>query len=162
MLGRLMDSTDWERLTAEVLARGATARLPARGGSMRPFVPAGCVALVEPIEPDDLRIGDIALVSLGGRLVIHRVVRRGRVAGRPAVQTKGDAVCELDSWACGDAVLGRVRALERNGETVLVGATRRARAMNRLIATLSLRGRCWQGAWLRRRACVSPGRARGK
>jgi hypothetical protein len=117
---------------------------------------------VEPAGADDLRIGDIALVSLGGKLVIHRVVRTGRVAGRPAVRTKGDAVCELDSWACGDAVLGRVTALERDGETVPVGATRYARIVNRLIALLSLRGRRWQGAWLRRRARVSSGRLRGR
>ena len=148
---RLMESADWDRLTAEVLARGATARLPARGGSMRPFIPDGCIALVEPATANELQVGDIALVSLGGKLVIHRVVRVGRVAGRPAVQTKGDAVCELDSWACGDAVLGRVTALEREGRTLPVGATPRARLLARALALVSLRARRWQGAWLRRK-----------
>ena len=149
-LPRFLDSADWERLTVEVLARGAVARLPARGGSMRPLLPAGCVAVVQPATAEDLRIGDVALVSLGGKLILHRVVRTGRVAGRCAVQTKGDAVCELDSWSCGDAVLGRVTAVERDGKTFSLGTTRRARAIGRAVAFLSLRGRRWQGAWLRR------------
>ena len=157
VMGRLMNSTDWAGLTAEVLGRGATARLPARGGSMRPFIPDGCVAVVEPARAEDLHVGDVALVSVGGSLVIHRVVRLGRVAGRPAVQTKGDAVCELDSWACGDAVLGRIVALEREGAVVLpVGGSRAARMRDRLVAFLSLRLRRWQGAWLRQAARRKP------
>lgn len=146
---RGMGSADWEQITAQVLARGATARLPARGGSMRPLIPDGCVALVEPLSAAALRVGDIALVSLGGRLVLHRVVRTGHIAGRPAVQTKGDAVCELDSWACGDAVLGRVAAIERAGRRVPVGTSPWARGGSRLVALASLRGRRWQGVWLR-------------
>ncbi len=81
-------------------------------GSMAPSFPEGSLAVVEPIDPADVRAG-MTLVfqdpSEPGRLVAHRAVHRlsGEV---PVWQTKGDANATADPLPVhAGGVRGRIR-----------------------------------------------------
>src|SRR5262245_19486298 len=81
-------------------------------GSMEPRIPAGSLAVVEPIDAADVRVGMTIVFedpAEHGRLVAHRVV--ARLPGRAlAWQTKGDANATADAYPVpATAVEGRVR-----------------------------------------------------
>jgi signal peptidase len=81
-------------------------------GSMAPRYPAGSLAIIEPVDPADVRPGMTVVFEdplVRGRLVAHRVVRR--LPGRsPAWATKGDANAENDPAPVhATALQGRVR-----------------------------------------------------
>ncbi len=86
-------SSALEGLARAVLDQGFALRFEARGLSMRPQLPHGSTLEVAPRRFDDIRIGDIALYSVGEhRLVAHRVVaRRGDL-----LQTCGDSAARRD------------------------------------------------------------------
>ena len=126
-------------------------------GSMRPLIPANNRVLVERIGPDQVRFGDIALFRSDKHLVIHRVLGKRHGQGELAFLQKGDYNAEA-GFIPAAAILGRVRAVERNDtevnllsgrwRTIQVAlacyslATLGARQAGRLILTkLSLRGR---------------------
>jgi hypothetical protein len=94
-------------LAAEALRRGRVLRERARGGSMRPLVPAGSELLVCPCDPAALAPGAVVLLALPGpRLVAHRLLLPPR-PGRPAV-TKGDRAPRPDPPG---ELLGQVTAV---------------------------------------------------
>jgi signal peptidase I len=81
-------------------------------GSMAPRIPEGSLAVVEPLDPADVRAGMTIVFddpSGGGRLVAHRAVKR-LPGDPPAWQTKGDANAVADPYPVhASAVRGRVR-----------------------------------------------------
>jgi signal peptidase I len=88
----------------ELLGRGVSVRLRARGGSMRPFVRSGSWIWVDP--PDGApRAGDVLAVERGGRILTHRVVE----VTAAGVRLRGDAMRAEDGVFAPDEVLGRVR-----------------------------------------------------
>lgn len=85
---------------------------PIETGSMAPRYPAGSLAIIEPLDPADVRPGMTVVFEdplVRGRLVAHRVVKR--LPGRsPAWATKGDANAESDPAPVhARAIQGRVR-----------------------------------------------------
>lgn len=101
----------------ELLARGRSVSLRARGASMRPFVRDGDVVLLSP--PGDLTrlpAGELLLALRGGALRLHRAVRVDRVALR--VELRGDALRESDGWFEARELVAHVRALTRGGRAV--------------------------------------------
>lgn len=82
-------------------------------GSMAPRVPAGSLAVVEPIDAADVRSGMTVVFedpAGRGRLVAHRAVKRLPSEGLPVWQTKGDANREADPFPVqATAIRGRVR-----------------------------------------------------
>lgn len=76
-------------------------------GSMEPALRVGSVIVVEPIETDDVRTGDVVTFRLPtGDVTTHRVVDIDRIG----LTTKGDANEDIDPWiVTGDELLGRVR-----------------------------------------------------
>jgi signal peptidase I len=81
-------------------------------GSMAPRYPVDSLAIVEPLDPADVRPGTTVVFEdplVRGRLVAHRVVKR--LPGRsPAWMTKGDANAEADPAPVhAAAIQGRVR-----------------------------------------------------
>jgi signal peptidase len=80
--------------------------------SMAPRYPAGSLAVIEPLDPSDVRPGMTIVFEdplTRGRLVAHRVIKR--LPGQsPAWATKGDANAENDPAPVhATAVQGRVR-----------------------------------------------------
>jgi phage repressor protein C with HTH and peptisase S24 domain len=92
------------QLVTETLREGRPVELRLLGRSMLPLIPPGSVLRIEPARADDVRLGEVVLVDLGGRHLCHRLVY---VAGGLAV-TRGDAVAECDPPLPADAIIGRV------------------------------------------------------
>ena len=84
-------------------------------GSMAPAMPSGSLIISRPVDPADVRVGDVivfrsptgATVSGGAdgafeateaMLITHRVVRVDDRDGEPAFRTKGDGNDEVDPW----------------------------------------------------------------
>jgi signal peptidase len=74
---------------------------PVLSGSMEPALPVGSLAVVRPVDGDDVRRGDVVTFGhpkLPGALVTHRVVGVTRRGGELLLRTKGDANARRDSW----------------------------------------------------------------
>ena len=82
-------------------------------GSMEPAMPVGGLAFVAPVEPQDIKAGDVVTYPRPDKpnaLVSHRVVVVSDQLGEPTVWTKGDANEAFDHWAVpATAVVGEVR-----------------------------------------------------
>jgi hypothetical protein len=127
-------------LAAELLQRGESVSLSVGGTSMWPLVRGGDRVLLVPGRA--ARVGEVAAVLRGGRLVVHRVVRAegGRVVLRGDNRDREDPPVE------GPEVLGVVTRQETRGRTI----DHRAwgmRLVNRAAALLSRRTRLpWRAA----------------
>lgn len=80
-------------------------------GSMAPGMPAGSVAVVRPVDPASLHVGDVVTyeVAGGGALITHRVVGTGRdAAGALQLTTRGDANDDDDLPVPAAAVRGQL------------------------------------------------------
>ena len=64
-------------------------------GSMSPGMPAGTLVVVEPVEAEDIGVGDVLTYQLRSgdpTVVTHRVVEQGvDMTGQPRWRTQGDA-----------------------------------------------------------------------
>jgi hypothetical protein len=121
-----------EELATQVLRGGEPLRIKARGSSMLPFVRDGDVALVTPIVPASIAIGDIVCYeTTPGRLLLHRVIRRD--GERFAM--KGDAL-HYTEVVERTQLLGKVVGLERRGRLKRLD-TRAARWGNRAVASVT-------------------------
>jgi signal peptidase I len=80
--------------------------------SMAPRYPAGSLAIIEPLDPADVRPGMTVVFEdplVRGRAVAHRVVKR-LPGPSPVFSTKGDANAETDPAPVhATAIQGRVR-----------------------------------------------------
>lgn len=123
------------------LRAGRPLTLRAEGHSMWPLVKDGDLVVVSPIA-GALVIGDVVLVALDGRLVLHRVI----ALTPEGCVTKGDATASRDAPVIDDDILGAlpraspifnqwVAALSRRAPRTLAAALRRLRLA---VAKLSL------------------------
>lgn len=93
---RLVKATYLLALAALVLTLAAVrlsghSLLVVTGGSMEPTIHKGSVVLVQPVDPSDVRVGDVTTFALRGETVTHRVIEtRVGDEGRLFL-TKGDA-----------------------------------------------------------------------
>jgi signal peptidase len=81
------------------------------GGSMEPAMDVGSLAVIRPVDPQDVEAGDIITYKWRGesRLMTHRVVEVANNDGAVTFTTKGDANEEPDTWAVPpEDVVGRV------------------------------------------------------
>ncbi|MCU0488759.1 MAG: S24/S26 family peptidase [Anaerolineales bacterium] len=119
-------------LATEILASGASVHFRARGVSMRPIIRDGDLLEITPLASHPPRLGDILLFKLANRqLLVHRVIRtRPHAAGRQFL-LQGDAAIFTDGWITAEVVLGKVTAIERNGNLI-----RLDRLHQRLLAIL--------------------------
>jgi hypothetical protein len=107
-------------LAAEVLRSFGTLRFAATGWSMLPTIWPGETLVVERVEPDQVRIGDMVLVGREGRLCAHRVIGIVGDAQSPQWITQGDALPEPDRPVAGNELLGRVAGVIRAGKLIAV------------------------------------------
>jgi signal peptidase I len=110
---------DFAELSAEILGAGKALRFRARGDSMSPLVRDGDVLLVRPVDMAAVRVGDLVLCSSeGGRVVVHRVIRREVNQEGHWFTVQGDAVARPDGLIPGAQVYGRVVAIERGAARI--------------------------------------------
>jgi hypothetical protein len=100
-------------VATELLARGHAVRFRAEGCSMHPTIRSGEAIVVKPVSPGELRKGDIALYRGKRGVVAHRVML-----------TRGDAPGSTNEPVEPWRVLGKVVAVERNLDTIVLGSTK--------------------------------------
>ncbi len=81
-----------------------------RSGSMTPAMPVGSLAILETVDPSEIRPGDVVTVVLdSGSLLTHRVRRAATLNGAPALVLHGDAnAADVTEIVRLDQVTGRV------------------------------------------------------
>jgi hypothetical protein len=108
----------------DLLRSGYRIRSEAKGESMTPLIQPGDHLTVEPLPLMSLRVGDIVVFGpiddVSDTLTTHRVVRTGRQAARPFIETRSDA----EGWSgvgeiiFPEQVYGRVVRIQRGGVSV--------------------------------------------
>jgi signal peptidase I len=98
-------------LVREQLKRGALVRLRVAGDSMAPLIEAGDVVLVQRVNAEELRRGDLLVVEEAGSFLVHRAV----AISSNRLRTKGDNVRYADPAVTVHDVLGRVAMVEKAG-----------------------------------------------
>ena len=89
-------------------------RLTVTGDSMRPLLRVGDGVVVQPIDPHALQPGEVIVVQRGGDWITHRLV----AVDKHGWHTHGDNTRYGDEAASTSQIMGRVIAIERNGETI--------------------------------------------
>src|SRR3990170_1375104 len=141
----------WEEhldsLLQEALERGGTFTFRARGNSMRPLIRTGDILVVEPAEPQRLRIGDLVLYRRAPRsYVVHLLIKRLE-RDRQLLVTRGDNLRRPDRPVPIEAVRGRVVGIQRDGRRLsLDGRPYRALSWLFSFSPWAL----WHHPWLRR------------
>jgi hypothetical protein len=120
-------------LIAELLQEGYRVNFSAPGHSMFPTIMANEAIMVEPIDPETVRMGDILLYRTNGRLIAHRVVGINMFSDnrssshsdfdiQPSTLSpnhfftfRGDACLSCDMPVKAGQILGKVVSIERNG-----------------------------------------------
>ena len=112
-------------MTAELLSRGSSVRFQATGHSMYPAIKDGEMIKVEPVEPSQIKKGDIVLYRMKKGVIAHRVVHiERRNGGTPFFVLRGDTLETCDGIVEPRQVIGRVISVERNGHDHQLNSTR--------------------------------------
>ena len=119
-------------LAAETLRASGTLRLKVAGWSMVPTLWPGDLLVIEAADGDAIGSGDIVLFVRHQRFFAHRVIKR-KSAGR-GIETRGDAMRQMDAPVSNRELLGRVIAIERNGQSITPG--RSQNTISRSVAAL--------------------------
>ena len=101
---------------ATLMQEGRDVTFTPLGSSMLPFIRGGKDA-VRLRKMDDVNVGDMLLIRLPGRYILHRVIalEGDQVTLMGDGNIAGTEQCTLDD------VLGTVVAIEKNGKTILPG-----------------------------------------
>jgi len=91
----------WSHLTTLVIVAG---------GSMEPAIPRGSLIQPQPVDPDEIAVGNVVTVRAdNGVLVTHRVVRTAVLPAGPHLELRGDANDSPDPvLVAADRVVGRI------------------------------------------------------
>ena len=103
---------EFDQLAAELIAQGTAFRLRVWGDSMYPTIQNGDLVLVEPVETQSLRLGDILFYRRPFGHLAHRLVELRD--GGNALVTKGDALDYTDPPIRPKDLLGRVVAVKHS------------------------------------------------
>jgi hypothetical protein len=98
---------NWATHAIEALRRGETARVRPRGHSMKGKVEDGALATLVPCDPATLRVGDIVLVRVNGRVYLHLIKAVG--GGRFLI---GNNKGGVNGWVGPNAIYGVATAVE--------------------------------------------------
>ena len=120
-------------LLRQGLAEGHHPFLTVISGSMRPLLQIGDEIQIEPVQPDQLRLGELIVVANRETLVTHRLV----AVGGKGLVTQGDWAHKPDPPFAPEDLLGRVICRRRDGRLVALsgpGAGEKSDAIGRLAA----------------------------
>jgi len=129
-------------LSTELLGRGKRVRFRAPGRSMYPTIRENEAITVEPVAPQDVKVGDIILYRSEKSVVAHRVIRIEKGRGNTLrFILREDTWGTLDAPVEADQILGKVVSVERAGRIIDVYSKR---VKMRLLAhTLASRFKRW-------------------
>jgi len=103
------------------LSRHHPVLLKVSGSTMKPSLVDGDLVTVEPVNAHSVRAGDIILYqSLRDTALIHRIVRLEHRSSGRFIVTRGDASTALDVPVPIHHIMGRVTAIDRDGERIEV------------------------------------------
>jgi signal peptidase I len=106
-------------LSTELLGRGKCVRFRAPGRSMYPTIRENEAITVEPVAPQDVKVGDIILYRSEQSVVAHRVMRIETGKGDTLrFILREDTLGTLDAPVEAEEVLGKVVSVERAGRDV--------------------------------------------
>ena len=112
-------------LSTELLGRGKRVRFRAPGRSMYPTIRENEAITVEPVAPQDVKVGDIILYRSGESVVAHRVMRIERGKGdSQSFILREDTWGTLDEPVEAEQILGKVVSVERAGRNIDPYSTR--------------------------------------
>ena len=100
----------WATQYIEALNKGETVQFRPRGASMRPKIEPGQLCTVEPVDPKDLRVGDIVLCRVKGREYLHLVK-----ALRKGTFQIGNNRGGINGWIGPHGIYGRLVRIEGKG-----------------------------------------------
>ncbi len=84
---------------------------------MRPFIRDGDFIVVSPIENSSIKTGDVVFhLTTENKVIVHRVIRKHKKGNRMIMFIKGDAAFSSPEKVEMQNVLGKVVAVERNGQ----------------------------------------------
>ena len=83
-------------------------------GSMRPLIDIDDRVLARPVDPEEVKPGDIIVFKNTDALVTHRVLKILRQNGKISILQKGDASVSA-SIIAPDSIMGKVVAIEKKG-----------------------------------------------
>jgi len=114
--------------------------VPVQGPSMLPFLQPGDDVWLAP-APAKLRRGDVLVLATPAGLVVHRLLRADSWAQPQRLWTQGDNNRLPDPPARAPALLGRVLAVRRGGDTLALDTPNwRARGALIALGLLALNG----------------------
>lgn len=99
---------------------------------MVPTLWPGDVLVIEALHSSTICLGDIVLFARHQRFIAHRVVETSW-SGRD-IETRGDAMRQMDAPVSNRELLGRVVSIERNGK--IIKPNRELNATSRSVAAL--------------------------
>jgi signal peptidase I len=103
-------------LSTELLGRGKRVRFRAPGRSMYPTIRENEAITVEPVKPQDAKVGDIILYRSDDSVVAHRVIRIEKRRGNTLrFILREDTWGTLDAPVEAEQILGKVVSIERAG-----------------------------------------------
>ena len=97
----------WANQYIAMLQAGETVQFRPRGGSMAGKIESGQLCTVKPVNPDDLKVGDIVLCKVNGTQYLHLV---------KAIQGErfqiGNNKGRINGWIGSGAIYGRCVRVE--------------------------------------------------
>ena len=121
-------SAQREALAVEALRGSGHLRLRVHGESMLPALWPGDVTEIQACSAAEVRRGEIVLTWRDGRFFLHRFLARNEVG----FITRGDSVPRPDPASAGNALLGRLVSVNRDGRPIKL----RRRPWSRMISML--------------------------
>jgi signal peptidase I len=98
-----------DTVVREVMQRGLSIRVKARGSSMVPLIHTGDVLFVEPVKLEQLKVGDIIVFDNNSvSYVAHRIIKKND----STVTTKGDNQFHFDRPIPNEHVRGKITQIE--------------------------------------------------
>jgi len=110
---------DLLELSKDIFRKDKSIRFQAKGWSMRPFIRNGDFIVVSPIENSSIKTGDVVLcITTENKVIVHRVIKKYKKDkdNRITMLIKGDATFSSPEKVDIKSVLGKVVAVERNGQ----------------------------------------------
>jgi signal peptidase I len=90
--------------------------LPVLSGSMMPLLRTGDEVLIQSVNPNNIRPGDIIVFKDPDKLIVHRVIRRYD-SGSPTFLQKGDSTTAAEIIRSED-IIGKVIAVRKGSKII--------------------------------------------
>lgn len=136
-------NTDVKGLFLSLLQEGRSVYVDARGGSMYPFIKNGDKIKINPLNKEEIKIGDIIAVNIkkeeGPWFFAHRLVKITECNGKRIYFTKGDVQKKgLDEPVTMDLIAGKITQIQRKNLKIDLNLPLWKR-LNAIIAKLSFK-----------------------